>query len=242
MRKIASVLSAAVLTLTLCACSSGSSASSITVAGSTTCLPIAEIAAEGFKEETGIDVLVSGLGSSAGIEAVSAGTADIASSSRGLNADEQDLGLTPIVIAHDGIAAIVNDDNPVDNLSTEQLRDIYTGKITNWKEVGGEDLKIQVINRDEASGTREAFRTIVMDGTPFDRRSAVLSGTGQVRDVVSRSRGAIGYISLGFVESLNAKTSVKAVSEDGRKRRLSHLARPLLLCEGYAFASGAGLH
>ena len=184
MRKIASVLSAAVLTLTLCACSSGSSTSSITVAGSTTCLPIAEIAAEGFKEETGIDVLVSGLGSSAGIEAVSAGTADIASSSRGLNADEQDLGLTPIVIAHDGIAVIVNDDNPVDNLSTEQLRDIYAGKITNWKEVGGEDLKIQVINRDEASGTREAFRT----------------------------RGAIGYISLGFVESLNAKTSVKAVS------------------------------
>ena len=212
MRKIVSVLSAAVLTLTLCACSSGSSTSSITVAGSTTCLPIAEIAAEGFKEETGIDVLVSGLGSSAGIEAVSAGTADIASSSRGLNADEQDLGLTPIVIAHDGIAVIVNDDNPVDNLSTEQLRDIYAGKITNWKEVGGEDLRIQVINRDEASGTREAFRTIVMDGTPFDRRSAVLSGTGQVRDVVSRSRGAIGYISLGFVDSLNAKTSVKAVS------------------------------
>ena len=212
MRKIVSALSAAVLTLTLCACSSGSSTSSITVAGSTTCLPIAEIAAEGFKEETGIDVLVSGLGSSAGIEAVSAGTADIASSSRGLNADEQDLGLTPIVIAHDGIAAIVNDDNPVDNLSTEQLRDIYAGKITNWKEVGGEDLRIQVINRDEASGTREAFRTIVMDGTPFDRRSAVLSGTGQVRDVVSRSRGAIGYISLGFVDSLNAKTSVKAVS------------------------------
>ena len=188
MRKIVSVLSAAVLTLTLCACSSGSSTSSITVAGSTTCLPIAEIAAEGFKEETGIDVLVSGLGSSAGIEAVSAGTADIASSSRGLNADELDLGLTPIVIAHDGIAVIVNDDNPVDNLSTEQLRDIYAGKITNWKEVGGEDLRIQVINRDEASGTREAFRTIVMDGTPFDRRSAVLSGTGQVRDVVSRSR------------------------------------------------------
>ena len=184
----------------------------MTVAGSTTCLPIAEIAAEGFKEETGIDVLVSGLGSSAGIEAVSAGTADIASSSRGLNADEQDLGLTPIVIAHDGIAVIVNDDNPVDNLSTEQLRDIYAGKITNWKEVGGEDLRIQVINRDEASGTREAFRTIVMDGTPFDCRSAVLSGTGQVRDVVSRSRGAIGYISLGFVDSLNAKTSVKAVS------------------------------
>ncbi len=201
------------LTFGLTACSGGSSASkSITVAGSTTCLPIAEIASEGFKEETGTDVLVSGLGSSAGIEAVSNGTADIASSSRELNSDEEDLGLTPIVIAHDGISVIVNEDNPVDNLSIEQLRDIYSGKITNWKEVGGEDLKIQIVNRDEASGTREAFKTIVMDGTSFDRRATVLPGTGQVRDVVSRSRGAIGYISMGFVESANASTSVKALS------------------------------
>lgn len=212
LKRIFSGAAAGVLALTLCACSSSSTTSSITVAGSTTCLPIAEIAAEGFKAETGTDVLVSGLGSSAGIEAVSNGTADIASSSRDLNADEQDLGLTPIVIAHDGIAVIVNEDNPVDNLSVEQLRDIYSGKIDNWKEVGGEDLKIQVINRDEASGTREAFRTIVMDGASFDRRSAVLSGTGQVRDVVSRSRGAIGYISLGFVESKYASTSVKPLS------------------------------
>ena len=212
LRRFFSTAAAGVLAVVLCGCSSTTSTSSITVAGSTTCLPIAEIASEGFKAETGTDVLVSGLGSSAGIEAVSNGTADIASSSRELNADEQGLVLTPIVIAHDGIAVIVNEGNPVDNLSTEQLRDIYAGKITNWKEVGGEDLGIQVINRDEASGTREAFRTIVMKKTPFDRSSAVLSGTGQVRDVVSRSRGAIGYISLGFVESDYATTSVKAVS------------------------------
>lgn len=212
LKRLLSVTAAGILALALGGCSSTATNASITVAGSTTCLPIAEIAAEGFKAETGTDVLVSGLGSSAGIEAVSNGTADIASSSRELNADEQDLGLTPIVIAHDGIAVIVNEDNPVDNLSTKELCDIYAGKITNWKEVGGEDLKIQVINRDEASGTREAFRTIVMNGASFDRRSAVLSGTGQVRDVVSRSRGAIGYISLGFVKSDYATTQVKAVS------------------------------
>lgn len=175
-------------------------------------MPIAEQAAELFKEEEGIDVLVSGLGSSAGIEAVSNGTADIATSSRGLNAEEEKLGLTTIPVAHDGIAVIVNTGNPVQNLSTEQLRGIYSGKITNWSEVGGEDLPIQLVNRDEASGTREAFKSIVMDGEPFDRRAAVLSGTGQVRDVVSRSRGAIGYISMGFVESKYAKTSVRAIS------------------------------
>ncbi|MDY2777200.1 MAG: phosphate ABC transporter substrate-binding protein [Collinsella sp.] len=196
------------------ACSSSTGSSQITVAGSTTCLPIAEVAAEVFTEKTGVRVLVSGLGSSAGIEAVSNGTADIATSSRGLNAEEQALGLTTIPIAHDGIAVIVNPDNLVSNLSVDQLRSIYSGAVTNWSEVGGEDLAIQLVNRDEASGTREAFKSIVMDGASFDRRAAVLSGTGQVRDVVSRSRGAIGYISLGFVESEFTETKVRALSVD----------------------------
>lgn len=118
-------------------------------------------------------------------------------------------------VAHDGIAVIVNTENPVHDLTIEQLRGIYSGQITNWSEVGGEDLTIQLVNRDEASGTREAFKSIVMDGSAFDRRAAVLSGTGQVRDVVSRSRGAIGYISMGFVESKYAQTSVRAMSVNG---------------------------
>lgn len=170
------------------------------------------MAAEAYTEQTGVSVLVSGLGSSAGIEAVSNDTADIATSSRGLNAQEQELGLTTIPIAHDGIAVIVNPENPVQNLSVEQLRAIYAGQITNWSEVGGEDLAIQLVNRDEASGTREAFKSIIMNGEPFDRRAAVLSGTGQVRDVVSRTRGAIGYISMGFVESKYAETQVRAIN------------------------------
>ena len=205
LKRMISGFAAGFLAVSLCACSTSTSAvtTSITVAGSTTCLPIAEIASEGYQASSG---------SSAGIEAVSNGTADIATSSRDLNSDEKDLGLSPIVIAHDGIAVIVNEDNPVDNLSVDQLRDIYSGKITNWKEVGGDDLPIQIINRDEASGTREAFRTIVMGKASFDRSAAVLSGTGQVRDVVSRSRGAIGYISLGFVKSKYAATQVKPLS------------------------------
>ena len=198
------------LTLTLCACSSGSSTSSITVAGSTTCLPIAEIAAEGFKEETGIDVPVSGLGSSAGIEAVSAGTADIASSSRGLNADEQDLGLTPIVIAHDGIAVIVNDDNPVDNLrlsssaiSTPARLPIERGR---WR--GPEDSGHQ-----PRRGVRYAR------GLPYHRDGwhAVRSPLGcsffgygpGARRGISFAWGHRLHFAGLFVDSLNAKTSVK---------------------------------
>ena len=212
MRKIVSVLSAAVLTLTLCACSSGSS--------TTTCLPIAEIAAEGFKEETGIDVLVSGLGSSAGIEAVSAGTADIASSSRGLNADEQDLGLTPIVIAHDGIAVIVNDDNPVDNLSTEQLRDIYAGKITNWKEVGGEDLAIVPFQRGEDSGSQTLFRKLLIQGgelmdPPTELAPAAMGELVDSIAAYNNSANAIGFSVYYYIDQMYSQPGLRLLAVDG---------------------------
>ena len=190
---------AAAVTLPIAGCGTNSDGNSktITVAGSTTVLPIAEIAAEKFEEQTGNQVLVSGLGSSAGTD------------------EEASHELVSTVIAHDGIAVIVNDSNPVKDVTLDQLRDIYAGKITNWKELGGPDLAIELVNRDEASGTREAFRSIVMRGEDFDRSAAVLPGTGQVRDVVSRSEGAIGYISIGFVKSDYATTTVKTLSVDG---------------------------
>ncbi len=200
--------------LALSGCADSSASETLTVAGSTTVLPIAEMAAEDFEANTGTNVLVSGLGSSAGIEAVSNGTADIATSSRQLTAEESEHELVETVIAHDGIAVIVSPENPVKGLTTEQLRDIYAGKIRNWSEVGGPDLAIQVVNRDEASGTREAFRTIVMGDVSFDRTAAVLPGTGQVRDVVSRTPGAIGYISIGFVDNDFASTSVRSLTID----------------------------
>ncbi len=202
------------LALALGACTA-SEGGTLTVAGSTTVLPIAEIAAEDFEEESGVHVLVSGLGSSAGIEAVINGTADVATSSRDLTQAEAKEGLSQYAVAHDGIAVIVNDANPVDGISLDELRDIYAGKIENWSEVGGPDLAIQVVNRDEASGTREAFRAIVMRGTPFDRTAAVLPGTGQVRDVVARTPGAIGYISIGFVENRFTSATVKTLDVDG---------------------------
>lgn len=203
-------------TASLSGCAPRGAERQITVAGSTTVLPIAEIASEKIQEAEGIHALVSGLGSSAGIEAVMNGTADIATSSRDLTADEEASGLLKkTVIAHDGIAVIVNPDNPVSQLSLDQLRGIFAGQITNWSELGGPDETILVVNRDEASGTREAFKTIVMQGTSFDKRAAVLPGTGQVRDVVSRTKNAIGYISLGFVDSEFSKEKVKALDIDG---------------------------
>jgi len=105
---------------------------------------------------------------------------------------------------------IVHPSNPVQSLTMEQIKAIFQGTITNWSDVGGDDRRIDVVNRDEASGTREAFSKIVMDKEAFDPYAAVLPGTGQVRSVVADAAGSIGYISLGFVND-----SVKALAVDG---------------------------
>jgi phosphate transport system substrate-binding protein len=194
----------------------GSHTTKLNVSGSTTILPIAEQAAEAFQSATpGTSVLVSGLGSSAGIEAVSAGTAQIGTSSRDLKPEEGKLGLVDFPIAYDGIAVIVSPKNRVGALTSAQLRDIFSGRIKSWREVGGEDRPIELVNRDEASGTREAFQKMVMKDAKFDPAATVLPGTGQVRDVVARAPGAIGYISLGFVVPRFSNVPVKAVAVDG---------------------------
>lgn len=194
-----------------CSGSGGGTQQSLNVTGSTTILPIAEVAAEDYQlANPGKRVMVAGVGSSAGIESVSNGTSGIGTSSRDLKAEEKDLGLVDWPIARDAIAVIVNPSNPVAALTKEQAAQIFEGRITNWSQVGGPDLEIGLVNRDEASGTREAFSKIVLGGADFDPAAAVLPGTGQVRSVVAQAEGAVGYISLGFVNS-----EVKALAIDG---------------------------
>lgn len=198
------------LLLTGCA-RNDSTAHQITVTGSTTVEPIASVAAEDFHAANPEDaVLVSGVGSSAGIENVSTGTSDIGTSSRDLKDEETSLGLVDTPIAYDAIAVIVHPDNPVKGLTRAQVKEIFQGVITNWREVGGPDMPIGLVNRDEASGTREAFSKIVLDKERFDLTAVILPGTGQVRSVVAQEQSAIGYISLGFVTD-----DVKAVEIDG---------------------------
>jgi len=212
LRRSAALVAVAV-TLVLAGCGRSASGlqTSLTVTGSTTVMPIAEVAAAEFEAANpGKRVLVSGIGSSAGIEAVTKGTCDIGTSSRDLKPEEKTLGLVDIKIALDAIAVIVNPSNPVTGLTKPQVSDIFQGKIKNWKEVGGPDLEIGLVNRDEASGTREAFSKFVLGTADFDPTAAVLPGTGQVRSVVAQAPGAVGYISLGFVDP-----SVKALAIDG---------------------------
>lgn len=192
-------------------CAGNAGRQEVVVSGSTTLLPIAEVAGEMYAEShPGVSILVSGMGSSAGIESVSTGSSDIGTSSRELKEAEHELGLADTPVAYDAIAVIVHPDNPVRELTTLEVRSIFAGVIKNWSEVGGPDLEIGLVNRDEASGTREAFSKIVMDDARFDRGAVILPGTGQVRAVVSDVRGAVGYISLGFVND-----DVRAVSVDG---------------------------
>ena len=148
-------------------------------------------------------------GSGSGIQAAQEGRCDIGLSSRALKDAEKEAGLTETVLAYDGIAMIVNPANPVEDLSLEQIADIYTGKITNWSEVGGNDSQIVLIGREAGSGTRGGFEEIVgvVDACQYRQE---LSSTGDVITTVSQNPDAIGYASLAAV-----KDTVKALKVAG---------------------------
>ena len=148
-------------------------------------------------------------GSSAGIQAVQEGRCDIGLSSRALKDEEKASGLTETVLAYDGIAMIVNPENTVEDLTLEQIADIYTGKITNWSEVGGDNAEIVLIGREAGSGTRSGFEEIVEVKDACKYRQE-LSSTGDVITTVAQNPGAIGYASLASV-----KDTVKAVKVGG---------------------------
>jgi phosphate transport system substrate-binding protein len=192
-------------------------AEKIVVEGSTTVLPVAQKAAEVFMNNNpGADISVRGGGSGVGIASLIDGTCDIADSSRPIKDTELDKavanGRSPKanVVAMDGIAVIVHPSNGVSALSLKQVKDIYTGVISNWKQLGGSDAKIVVISRDTSSGTYEAFGTLALGGAKV-RADALLQASNQaVASTVSRTTGGIGYVGLGYVSS-----SVKAVDVDG---------------------------
>ncbi len=145
-------------------------------------------------------------GSGSGIQAVTEGRCDIGLSSRNLKDEEKEAGLTETVLAYDGIAIIVNPENKVDDLSLEEIASIYTGKITNWSEVGGNDGEIVLIGREAGSGTRDGFESITDTEDACQYRQE-LTSTGDVITAVSQNPNAIGYASLASV-----KDSVKALS------------------------------
>jgi phosphate transport system substrate-binding protein len=187
-----------------------------TIKGSTTVLPVAQAAAEVFMEKNpGVNISVQGGGSGVGISSLLDKTTDIATSSRKIKPEEiekaKTSGVNPneIAIALDGIAVIVHPTNTVKALTKAQIKDVYTGKITNWSELGGKNAKIVVINRDTSSGTYEAFETLALNKEKVRPDALTTASNQAVAQTVSLTPGAIGYIGHGFLSS-----KVKAVTVD----------------------------
>ena len=190
----------------------------VKIKGSDTLLPLAQKWAETYmKMNPGTSISVTGGGSGVGIAALIDGTTDIATASRKIKMDEklklQEAGKAYIekIVAYDALSVIVNPENKVKKLTREQAEGIFTGKITNWKTLGGDDMTIVCYSRESSSGTFEFFKEHVLKGKNFASSCLMMPATGSVIQSVSQTKGAIGYVGMAYV---NSKVSAVSVSYD----------------------------
>ena len=187
MKKMITMMMVAVLALSMLAgCGSTKTTGSVATDGSTSMEKVIGALGEAFQNDTGISFTYNPTGSGSGIKAVQEGRCDIGLSSRDLKDEEKAAGLTGTVLAYDGIAVIVNPENPVADLSVETIAKLYTGEITNWSEVGGNDVEIVLIGREAGSGTRDGFESIT-DTEDACKYRQELTSTGDVITTVSQN-------------------------------------------------------
>lgn len=207
MKKIISIFAAALI---MCSTFVGcSEEKAVSTDGSTSMEKVIGILGETFESDTGITVTYNPTGSGSGIKAVAAGTCDIGLSSRDLKDEEKAQGLEATILAYDGIAIIVNPENPISDLDVNTIAKIYTGEITNWSEIGGNDSEIVLIGREAGSGTRDGFESITDTEGKCNYRQE-LTSTGDVITTVAGNPSAIGYASVASI-----KDSVKMVTVGG---------------------------
>ena len=210
MKKFISILLVAIMAVSALIGCSGSKGGTVSTDGSTSMEKVIGALGESFENDnSGVTFTYNPTGSGSGIKAVLEGRCDIGLSSRNLKDEEKADGLTETVLAYDGIAMIVHPENPVSDLTLEQIAAIYTGEITNWNEVGGNDGEIVLIGREAGSGTRDGFESITGTEDACKYRQE-LTSTGDVITTVAGNPNAIGYASLASV-----KNSVKAISVGG---------------------------
>ena len=209
----------------------------IAVGGSTSVTPLMELfQAEYEKAHSNVKITISGTGSGDGIKGAGEGTYEIGMSSRELTPAEIGSGLDPLVVAIDGIALIVNRSNPVSGLTMAQIKGIYTGAVTRWEQLGasasGKSGGIAVVSREPGSGTRSAFQELVKfaDGDMV-KNAIIFDGTGAIKSAVAGNADAIGYISLGSVDTSAKSLSVDGVAaaNDNVKAGTYKIARPFIL-------------
>jgi len=203
----------------LMVCTLASTTQAQKVKGSDTVLPLAQKEAEAFMKKSRASITVVGGGSGVGIAALLDGSTEIAMASRKMKFDEkikcQEAGKAIVekIIAYDALAVVVNPGNPVSKLTRPQLEGIFTGKIKNWKEVGGPDLKIIAYSRESSSGTYEFFKEHIMKNKNYANNILSLPATGAIIQSISQTKGAIGYVGLAY---LNKEVKALHVSFDGK--------------------------
>ena len=213
---IATTLSLIVLAAAGLSAAPAGAQKNIVLDGSTTVGPIAKAFADYYKEKSGVGATISESGSGNGVKSLINGACDIANMSRFMKDSEFKTcvgkGILPVahVVAFDGLAVVVNPANKVSALTDAQIADIYTGKITNWKQLGGDDAEIVVISRDTNSGTYETFNELILRKKAVVKGAEYVGSNGQAKTRVASTKNAIAYVGLGFVDD-----TVKTLSVDG---------------------------
>jgi phosphate transport system substrate-binding protein len=204
-------------------------AKEINVSGSTSVARLMDVLAETYnRDHSDTYIAVQGVGSTAGLTLLKKGVADIAMTSRYLTESESEPAMKVDLIAYDGLAVVVNQSNPIKNLSRVQLYDIYKGNITNWKEIGGKDLKIAVVTREASSGSRFSFESllgltkVINDRLVSDinRSNLVVNSNSMVKTLINHNPQAIGFISTGSIDQ-----SIKALKFEGVTSNFENIAK-----------------
>lgn len=210
----------------------GSGAVTISISGSTSVGPLMEKVQEIYEEEiSNVTLEIQQNGSGAGIKDVIGGVSEIGMSSRELK-DEEKGSVEGTTIAYDGIALLVNPNNTVKNISLEDVKKIYTGEITNWKDLGGEDAPIVVVSREEGSGTRDAFQEIVgYESEELTKDASISDGSGAVKTTVAGNKNAIGFASFEYIDDTVSALSVNDVEPTAENVKAGDykISRPFLL-------------
>ena len=192
--------------------SSAGGGQTITISGSTSVGPLAEKLAMKYEEIENVKIEVNQIGSSAGIANAMNDVSQIGMSSRDLKQEEKNSGIQEFIIAYDGIVVVAHPSNKVKDLTMEQVKKIFTGEITNWKEVGGKDMEIVVVSREDGSGSRDAFQEIVgYKSGELIRNAIVASGNGNIKTTVAMNRHAIGFISFEYVDESISTMNINGV-------------------------------
>lgn len=183
----------------------------VTASGSTALLPMVKAAGDQFMQKyPKVTINVSGGGSGTGVKNVADGTSDIGNSDVEAAPEFKDKGLVDNIVCIAPFALIVNKDVNVDNLTKQQAQDIYAGKITNWKDVGGQDLKITLVHRPDSSGSKKLVQNLIMGSVAFSKDGVTQDSSGAVRTAVGQTSGSIGYVDTPYLDA-----SVKALKIDG---------------------------